>query len=342
MAHIAGRFMTGALTRIVLVLIALALLAVACGDEVTPTPNPTATPTAAPAATATATLTPSPTATPAPTPSPTPTPSPFPLTITGDNGKQITLQESPERIVAIDSAAVEILFALGVGERVVGTHNFVDYPPETADIERIGSAFALNLEKIAELEPDLIYIFFEAPVADLENLGAPVLYLDLPGTLEEVADNIRFWGDIVDRSDEAEMLAKEFEAALEALEQRVAGITEGPRIYHDEAPGLWTTGSGSLAHEIYAFLKAENVFADMSGYNQVSPEEFVARDPEVIISVYEEGRESFVSNPAFNDVSAVKSDRIAVMDGSLLSVPGLRLMQGIEIVAMALYPDLFQ
>ncbi|MCH8088714.1 MAG: ABC transporter substrate-binding protein [Chloroflexi bacterium] len=260
----------------------------------------------------------------------------------GSNGKAVTFTGPPERIVAIDSAAVEVLFAIGEGSRVVGTHDFVTFPPETAQVQRVGSAFALNLEQIAILEPDLIFIFFESPVADLETLGVPVLYSDPPADLGEVADNIRLWGEIIGEVEKADGLALEFEASIAEIQERLSQISEGPRVYHDEAPGLWTTGSGSLADQVYSFLKAENVFRDMEGYAQISAEELVARDPQVIISVHVEGPEIFRGNPAFSGISAVVNGRLIAIDGSLLGVPGPRVVLGIQEIAKALYPDLFE
>ena len=328
---------------IFLVLALTLVIALACGGEAD-TPIPTLSPTAVPTLVPSPTAAPSPIAAPAPTsvPSPTATPSPYPLTVIGSNGKAVTFTGPPERIVAIDSAAVEALFAIGEGDRVVGTHDFVTFPPETAQVQKVGSAFALNLEQIAILEPDLIYIFFESPVADLETLGIPVLYLDPPADFGEVADSIRLWGEIIDEVEKADGLALDFEASIAEIQERLSNVSEGPRVYHDEAPGLWTTGSGSLADQVYSLLKAENVFRDMEGYAQISAEELVARDPQVIISLHDEGPEIFRGNPAFSGISAVVNGRLIAIDGSLLGVPGPRVVLGIEAIARALYPDLFE
>ena len=328
-------------------LLAVGLLAAsACGTSATATPTPTVSPTPTPAPSLTPsltpTLTPTPTRAATPTPTPSPTPSPFPLTVVDSNGRDIVFDEPPQRIVAIDSAAVEILFAIGEGHRVVGTHDFLTYPPEAADIERIGSAFALNLEKIVELEPDLIYIFFSGQaLSDLENLDIRVLYLESPTTLEEVARQFRMWGQMVNQPDAAEELAEQFEESVDDVLGKLAAVDKGPRVFHDEAPGLWTAGSGSLSNEIYGLLKAQNVFGDISGFIQASAEQVVERDPQVVISVYSEGPDLIRGDPAFQGLSAVKEDRLFYVDGDLLSVAGPRLLQGIEQVARFLYPGLF-
>ncbi|MFQ5933786.1 MAG: ABC transporter substrate-binding protein, partial [Dehalococcoidia bacterium] len=125
-----GRLRPISKIAILAIFTAVVLIAAACDDS---------TPTAAPTAT-------------------------YPLTIVDGNGDAVTLEAPPLRIVAIDGAAVEVLFAIGEGHRIIGTHDFVSYPPETADIAKVGGAFALDFEKIAALEPDLIYIFFSGPL----------------------------------------------------------------------------------------------------------------------------------------------------------------------------------
>ena len=146
---------------------------------------------------------PAPTATPAPVrvldQPQTPGPVQFPLTVTDTNGNELTFDEPPERIVAYDSAIVEILFAIGEGHRVIGTHDFVSYPPEADDVPRLGGAFDINVEAIVALEPDLVYLFFDRFQPDLERAGVRVLYIQtLNNDFIKVADQIRLWGQITD------------------------------------------------------------------------------------------------------------------------------------------------
>ncbi len=348
----------------VFLLAAVMVIAAACGES-TPTPDPTAASTPQPTVTSTpdpiATPSPEPTAVSTPEPTPTPVLSQYPLEVTGSDGQSVTLEEAPERIVAIDGATVEILFAIGEEHRIVGTHEFVTYPPEVEEIEKVGSAFALDFEKIASLDPDLIFIFFASPAEDLRRLGAPVIYQDSPGTLQGVADQIRLWGEIVDAREEAESVAAEFEEAVAAVAAPLEGIiattpvmivdratasdVEGPRspprVFHDLAPGLWTAGSDTLEAEIYETLKAHNIFEDVSGYPQTSAEDLVARNPEVIISVYEDGPDYFRSEPAFQNLFAVRKDQLYAIDGALLSVAGPRIIEGLQTLARILYPDIF-
>ena len=94
-----------------------------------------------------------------------------PVTLVDGAGQEFVFTEPPERIVAYDSAVVEILFAIGEGHRIVGTHDFVEYPPEASEVARIGSAFEINVESILALEPDLVFLFSPGFVDDLQGAG---------------------------------------------------------------------------------------------------------------------------------------------------------------------------
>ncbi len=318
---------TGPMIRAGVLLFVLSLFAAACGRASSP-PASAATLAAHPLTTPTASH------------RRLPSSSPFPLVLTDSNGDQVAIDRPPKRIVAIDTAAVEILFAMGEGDRVVGTHIYFSMPG-SKNIERVGDAFTLNFEKIAALLPDLVYIFYARPLHELKKLGVPALYLKFPVTFEEVADRMRLWGKLVDRPGAGEKLARRFELELVAVKRKVAVVKEGPRVFHYEGSGLWTSGSGTLIQEVYSLLNARNIFADLWGFQQVSPEAIVARDPQVVISVRADGPAAIKSDPAFQAISAVKTGKLFVVDGALLSVAGPRLVQGIEQVAKLLYPDLF-
>ena len=99
------------------------------------------------------------------------------VTILDGFGNEVIITSPPERIVAYDSAAVEILFALGEGSRIVGTHDFVTHPEEAQNIKRLGSAFEINVETILSLNPDLVFLFSPAFLDDLQGAGINVLYV---------------------------------------------------------------------------------------------------------------------------------------------------------------------
>ena len=352
---------------------AILMLAVACGDDATATPEPTVAPTTVPAAsavtpqpaitpgvtngiiptptpahpepTATAAPTlagPSPTPIPAPPRPATPTPSHYPLTITDSNGDEVVFEEAPSKIVALDSAVVEFLFAMGEGDRLVATHDFLSYPPEAVDLPRVGSAFQVNAERILELDPDLITVFFASAVDAVSGLGIPVLYIETPADLAGIPEQIRMWGAIVDNPEAAGRVIEKFDSRLGAILDKLADVEEGPRVFHDDSL-FYTSGPDTFVGNAYTLLKAQNIANDLPApYGQLSPEVIVERDPEVIVATFSNIPQEYLDNPAFENVSAVKNNRIPVVEpDGVLSVAGTRFLEGVEWLAEALYPDLF-
>ena len=282
-----------------------------------------------------------PTATPPPTLAPTP--APFPLVITDSNGKAVIFEEAPERIIAYDSAAVEILYVIGESERIAAAHDFVTFPREAEEIPKVGNSFNMNFEKIVELEPDLIYTFYGSSVPELENLGIKVLYLETPRDLAGISAQIRMWGQITGNPGAAEVAAERFELRVKEMVDRLALVGEGPRVFHDDSD-FFTRGTQTLVGRIYTLLKAENIAHDVHDglYGQLSPEIIVARDPEVIITTFPYRLRDFKENPAFKSVSAVVQNRVYAVDADLNNVAGPRFVEAIEELARLIHPEIFQ
>ena len=292
--------------------------------------------TSVPPSTAPPTQTPRPVS--SPTAEPSPTPALFPFVVVDSNGNEIVFEEPPERIVAFDGAAVEILFDIGEGDRVVATHSFVTYPPEVADIPKVGDAFNMNVEAIVALEADLVFVFFDRFVEDLERTGLKVLYLEtLTDDFQKTADAIRMWGRITGNVSAATASAERFESNVKRLEEMMESVEGGLRVFQDVG-GLWSPGPDTLVGGVFELLKLENIGHDISRYEQMSPEAIVARDPQVIITP---DPESFTGNDAFKSVSAVREGRVFSLPSDALSLAGPRFVQGIEELARLVYPELF-
>jgi iron complex transport system substrate-binding protein len=254
------------------------------------------------------------------------------------NGETIVFDSPPERIVAFDSAVVEILFAIGEGDRVVGTHDFVTSPPEADDVPRVGGAFNMDIEATVALEPDLVFIFFDRFKEDLERAGLNVLFIaTLTDDFNQVADRIRLWGDIVGNPENAETVAADFETRVEAITATMADYAAGPSVFQDEG-ALWTPGQGTLIQQVFDVLKLENIAADIVGYEQISPEVIVERNPAVIIASY---GDAISGDPVFQDLLAVRNGSVYVPNSDALSIAGPRFVQGIEELARWVYPGLF-
>ena len=301
---------------------------------VAPTAAPTVAPTQAP---------PRPTDTPrvpdTPTPVP-PTPAPvlFPYTVTDSNGQEVVFESAPDRMVVYDGAAVEMLFAIGEGHRVIGTHSFVTYPPETESIAKVGNAFEMDLEAIVALDPDLVYVFYDRFNEDLERAGLKVLYIkSLSHGFTEVADQIRMWGDITGAADEAEAVAGDFDAQVAAIEEKLQQVESAKSIY-SHGFEWWTPGRKTLVNDVFEMLKLDNI-ADFEGYQQISPEVVVASAPDIVMGDVA----SITGEPVLAGLTAVKDEHIFTMsEGNSFSVAGPRFMDAVEEMAAWVYPDLFE
>jgi len=314
---------------------ALIALVLACSESTTPASTPVA-----PESTAQPTAAAQPTPEPTPTSKPTPDPLAglFPLSVTDSRGREIVFDEPPARIIAFDSAVVETLFAIGEGARVIGTHDFVTYPPEADDIPRLGSAFSINIEQSVALKPDLIFLFSDGFVDELESAGLKVLYQEsLTNDFTRVADTVRLWGRITGALEPAEEVSAAFEKRVEVLQTVFGSVNDGPSVFQDEGE-LWTPGPDTLFGEVFELLKLNNIAHDVDGYAQLSPEIIVERNPDIVIASY---GDSFSTNAAFSDVRAVKDERIYAPSSDALSIAGPRFVDGVEELARFVYPELF-
>ena len=311
----------------------------------TSTPRP-AEPTAAAPTTAAPTAAPVPTSTAAPTATPIPPTAarePGPVKVLASDGTEVTFETPPERMVVYDGAAVEMLFAIGEEDRIVGTHSFVTYPPETEGITKVGDAFNMDIEAIVALEPDLVYVFYDRFNADLERAGLKVLYIKtLTHGFTEVADQIRMWGAITGATEEAEHVAGDFDERVRAIEEGMEEIDPTWRVY-SHGFDWWTPGRNTLVNDVFELLKLENV-ADFEGYQQINPEIIVADEPDIIMadSVDSIVTDSVLSNLHMVEDPAHIEDHIFVLsEGNTFSVAGPRFIDAVEEFAAWVYPEQF-
>ena len=263
----------------------------------------------------------------------------FPVSIPDRNGQKIIFDKAPERIIAFDSAAIETLFAIGEGHRVIGTHDYVIYPPEASEVIRVGDAFNMDIEAVLNLEPDLVYLFYPTYKDQLEDAGLKVLLIEtIEDDFTKMADHFRMWGAITGAVNAAETIAEDFEARVEIIETALAPFESGPSVFQDVG-SFWTPGNDTLVGNVFEVLKLVNIAYDVKGYAQISPEVIVERDPQYIISSYDD---IYSIDPAFAEVLAIKNRAVFVPNEDYLSVSGPRFILGVEEIAHLIYPGIFK
>jgi iron complex transport system substrate-binding protein len=274
----------------------------------------------------------------------------FPVTITDDDGVDVTLEAEPERIVTFAPSATEIVFALGLGDRLVGVSGpFDDFPAEATEIQEIGGAgdFGVdpNVEQVLALEPDL---FLTIKGGDqwkerLRDLGVPVVTLDATDVDDLVAD-IRVAGRITGATDEAAALAGDIAAQVEEVASALGSVEPVTCFYETFYPPLYTVGPGTFIYDLLVRAGCDPVMASApTQYPEWSVEDLVEQDPDVYLVSSESGASprAVARRAGFDAISAVANGRVVPIDSDLAERPGPRIVQGLRLIARALHPEAF-
>lgn len=275
-----------------------------------------------------------------------------PGTYTDDIGRGVTIDEVPQRIVCFGPSITEVVFALGLGERVVGVDDFSDYPEAAQEKPKVGSSFAPSIESLVALEPDLVFTLeHEQFNSDLEALGITYFVLS-PEDIDGILANIELVGAITDSIDEAAELVDSMEDSIANVLDLVEGAPGVSVFYIVDAtdPTLpWTAGPGSFIDTLITMAGGENVAAQSSGdWVQFSIEEVVSADPDFIVVQTMVGGVPTITIEALEEhliwggMSAVIQGNVFIIDGDLVSRPGPRIVQGLEELARVLHHELFE
>ena len=275
----------------------------------------------------------------------------YPLSIEDSTGEILSFEEAPKRIVSFSAADTEILFALGVGGRLVGRDKFSNYPSETTGVPIVGDAFTINLEQIAKSKPDLVLFDFVSPKKEVARLGYQVLVLTPPNDVKGILERIKTLGNLVNQKQSANDLVDSMQLRIDAVQQSLANVERGPRVFYELDPALWTAGPETFIGSVFSLMKIENIAEGaVEPYPQLSLETIIAKNPEIILlgdslrygTQPGETLESIKQRPGWNKISAVKNARIYPVDPALLSRAGPRIVLGIEQLANLIYPELYQ
>lgn len=277
--------------------------------------------------------------------------STYPITLTDDLGRAVTIEALPERIISLAPSNTEILFALGVGDRVVAVTDYCDYPAEALGKEKIGGPYTPNIEEIVALEPDFVLAADINPIDvidALEGLGIKVFGIESTD-LDDLLDDINTVGIITDTEAEAEALTDDMQSKIDVVIAEIGGLAPGekPRIFqiiYDDP--IWTSGQDTFINDLIEKAGGVNIFDDLEGYNTVSLEAVITRDPEVIIVTTMGGTASgtwewVTTESRLEDVSARQNGRVYFAESNWVERAGPRIVLGLEQIAKYIHPEIF-
>ena len=271
----------------------------------------------------------------------------FPVTLTDDEGTEVTIAAEPQKIVSLTPATTEILFTIGGGDRVVAkVEDVANFPPEAADIPIVATFNGVDVEKIVDLEADLVISAGSGltqgdAVEQLRRANVPVLVI-YPRTVDGGLAGIRLIGQATGLTETAESLAIGMEQRIDELERLAATADEKPRVFYeiDVTGGIFTPPADSIYGEMLVLAGSKPISGDAS--YSISLEELVAADPEVILlgdAADGVTAESVGGRAGWKGMTAVKDGAIYPIDDILVTRPGPRLVEGLEALSRAIHPQ---
>jgi iron complex transport system substrate-binding protein len=246
------------------------------------------------------------------------------------------------RLISLAPSSTEVLFALGVGDRLVGVDQYSDWPPAAQKVPRVGNDLTPSVERIVALKPDAVFVATSANTRELaeqlERLGVRVV-VSRVDKLDELWSDIAAIGAAVDKKEAAATLVADLRARLAAVRARVAAVPPVKTLVVVWADPLTVVGGGGFVDEAIRAAGGNNIAADSpQQYPQYSLERMLARAPDVIVVGSHKGGPQLAALERYGSLPAVKNHRVHALDGDLLFRPGPRLVDGIEALSRLLHP----
>ncbi|KPL23707.1 MAG: hypothetical protein AMJ75_05525 [Phycisphaerae bacterium SM1_79] len=269
------------------------------------------------------------------------------------NRNTTPLPHKPIRIVSLAPNLTEILFALGLEEQIVAVSNDSDYPLEAAEKKKIGTFWQPSTEAIIACKPDLVVtLWFEQQKAvanSLERLGYQILTLKIE-TIGELLTAIQEIGIFTKCQSQAVQLLNELTGELNDMQLRLGSAKKVKVLWIVQAEPLRVAGRNTFINELIELAGGENAIGDtLQQYPPIGTEEILACGAEVIIqsamgtgNMAEQQKAAEVFWSRWENLPAVKKNRIHVVEPDTVTRLGPRLYQGVELIARCLHPDIFE
>lgn len=249
--------------------------------------------------------------------------------------------EFPRRIVCLTAEHVEICYALGTGDRVVGVPGTARRPPEAADKPRIGGFTTFRVDRILDLQPDLILGFsdLQADVCgELIRAGLPVFCTN-QRSVDEVMRTILTVGGVLGAEAAARALVLDMRDEITQVREFSRVWPDRPRVYFEEWHDPLIAGIRWVS-ELIEIAGGRDIFADLRGHRSarervVDPAEVVRRDPQLILVSWcgkPADLDAIRTRPGWDRISAVRGGRIHEIAGADILSPGPSLLAGLRRV----------
>ena len=277
----------------------------------------------------------------------------FPLTIADDLGRTVLIEKLPQRIISLAPSNTEIIYALGLEDKLVGTTDYCDYPEAAKAKTRVASYTTPDMEKLIRLQPDLVIaeaIHEKTVLPALEKLGLTVIVMSAT-SIDVVLRDITLIGQINGKTKASAQLVTNLSQRIEAVTSKTEGLTpkERPKVlyvvWHNP---IWTMGCNTFIDDLIYKAGGSNIFADdFEKSRVVSLEAVIAKNPQVIIVSGMATTSDLIYNSIIREqrlqvVDAIINNRVhKISDANLIERPGPRIVDGLDEVARLIHPEIF-
>ena len=278
----------------------------------------------------------------------------YPMTVTDDYGRNITIPAEPQRIVSLSSENTEILFALGLGDRVVADNDYDDYPADAVNKTKIGGLTNFNVEKIAALNPDVIFantLNAKDSVLKLDSLGLNVVVNDI-SDVHGIDNAILRVGKVCNASDNATKLVNSIDTQLKNVTDKTSALNDSQKpkvLMIVDMDYLYVAGSNCYGDELIKLAGGQNAAANVSNYDVMSKEAILEANPDIIIVPVDQysqatfnGMMKGVNQSWMQGLTAMKNGNVYAINADIISRQSPRVVDGAQAMARDIHPELFQ
>ena len=260
-------------------------------------------------------------------------------------GREVTLTSTPQRVISLSPAITEIFYALELEDYLVGTTTFCNFPQDALDKPKVGGFSNPNMELIVESQGEMVFVAAGVQldlIGRLEDLGLQVVCIDAQ-KVDEVIDNIKLIGEIMGVPEKGKRLATHLEDRKNGVWEKVKDL-EKPLVFFEiwDDP-LMSVGPGTFIDDLIRLAGGANLAGDNNpGYFQLSLEVLFHEDPDVYMAINHYKPTEISGRQGYTQLNAVKAGRVYTIEDDWVTLPGPRIILGLEEMAFLLHPEAFQ
>jgi iron complex transport system substrate-binding protein len=273
--------------------------------------------------------------------------APLCMTFRDALGREVLLRREPHRIVTLAPSITEILYFLGLGDRVVGVTQFSYYPPEAKLKPKVGSYIDLNVEKIISLAPDLVIGTADGNqpgIVDLLEQAGIKVFIVNPRDIHQTIDTIAMIGRLCGVSERADVLSAQLSQRINRILDKTSSKRKPLVFLQINIRPIMTINKDTFLNDLIQLAGGRNMTEDEPiTYPRISLEEVIRKKPEVIIissmergGRFEKARQDWFK---WTSIPAVKHGRVHLIDSDLIDRPSPRIVEGLEAMAKFIHPE---